>query len=959
MGIGRIAHIVDIRLLGTVEAVDGHGVVIDLGGPQPRALVALLARHIPETVSKELIADTFWPDRRDDDGAAIHVAINRVRAALGKQAVVTAGGGYRLSIPPSNVDLTRFRLHAKRGRQLVTLGHPGKATESFRQALAQWRGSALGDVRKLDFAERWAQQLEEERVSVVEDLLEAELECGEHDLVVGELSGLVDLYPYRERLWRLLMLALYRSGRQAEALRAFARLRDLLTEELGVDPSPDLVDLEERILLHDPALVDVGELDPPRWPEEQEHVSFSPGQVIFEEGTSSDAVYWIEEGIVSIHRRNDAGEEERLAELGPGHYFGELASLLGTRRTASAVAMTAVTVTLHNRETFRQRLGAERARREADAEPTDALWDLVRRGQYLEAYDRGVTLIDGGDSNVEIRYVAVLALARSGATALARKRYANLGLGSVDRRTVSPDLAEDIAALAARLDKDMALANDGDRRRGWARRSAEAYARANAASPSAYLASNAATMWMLAGESGRAREAAERALDLLSAASAPGDVSYWHHVTEAEAALILNEENRAREALERASEVSSANFASRATTVKQLELICETMDLDRSVLSAIRNPNVVHYCGHRILAPGTAGRFPAEEEGRIRRELVEHFERLDVGFGFGSLAAGADILAAEVLLERNAELHVILPFSRAEFVQASVADAGADWVPRFDRCLATAAQVEFSSNSEHLGDPVLFDFCSRIAMGASVMRARFLETSAFQVAVWDGVESDGLAGTAVDVAAWRDSGRETFVIPIDAAPDGSVEAEEPRRFPRTVRPIVFADFAGFSALTDSQVITFQERIMGGVANVIEPFRTHLLSGRTWGDGLNLVFDDVAVAADCALALQEAVKDLDFEQIGLGSVRGVRIAAHATPVFDGEDPVSGQRLFYGAGVTHTARIEPRTPEGEIYTTQAFATLALLAAGDSFDCQYVGTLPTAKGYGNLPLFALRRR
>jgi hypothetical protein len=316
-------------------------------------------------------------------------------------------------------------------------------------------------------------------------------------------------------------------------------------------------------------------------------------------------------------------------------------------------------------------------------------------------------------------------------------------------------------------------------------------------------------------------------------------------------------------------------------------------------------------------------------------------------------------LAAEALLARGAELHVFLPFGREEFVQASVADAGSEWVRRFDRCLAMASEVEFSSTSEFLDDPVLFDFCSRIAMGASVVRSRFLETNAFQVAVWDGVAPTGIAGTAVDVAAWRASGREAVIIDVVPDEEKTPAVAEGRPNPRTIRPIVFADFAGFSSLTDAQVITFQEKIMGGVADVIEPFSEHLLSGRTWGDGLNLVFDDVVAAAHCALALQEVVKDLDFASVGLDTIRGVRIAAHATPVFDGTDPISGSRLFYGAGFTQAARIEPRTPEGEIYTTRAFATLAMLAGGDQLDCQYVGTLPTAKGFGDMPLFALRAR
>ncbi len=176
---------------------------------------------------------------------------------------------------------------------------------------------------------------------------------------------------------------------------------------------------------------------------------------------------------------------------------------------------------------------------------------------------------------------------------------------------------------------------------------------------------------------------------------------------------------------------------------------------------------------------------------------------------------------------------------------------------------------------------------------------------------------------------------------------------------RRIRSIVYADFAGFSTLTDAQLIVFQDNVMGGLAAAIEPFKAQLLSGRTWGDSLYLVLDDIGAAADCALALQDRIGDMDFGAMGLPTLRGMRVAAHATPVFDGWDPIAGSRLFYGAGVTQTARIEPRTPEGEIYTTHPFAALAMLARDRDYDCQYVGTMPTAKGYGSLPLFALRRR
>ena len=560
--------------------------------------------------------------------------------------------------------------------------------------------------------------------------------------------------------------------------------------------------------------------------------------------------------------------------------------------------------------------------------------------------------IERGNTAPEIRYLAVLALARSGATAQARRRHEQYGLASIDPATLSSQMAGDLAVLAARLDKDEALAR-GEDGKAWAERSARGYEAAFDQSGSPYHAVNAATMWLLSGNEERASEIATRAL-------ASGQLQandYWDASTEAEASLVVGDLDRAREALERAGRVSGDLIAQRATTLKQLKLVCRLKDIDPEILAPIRTPTVVHYCGHRILPVGEQGRFPAEEEDRVRSELKSTFKTLGVGVGFGSLAAGADILAAEALLEMGAELNVVLPFPKDEFVRVSVVSAGEHWVERFERCLAGASNVEMATTGDFLDDPVLFDFCARIAMGDALLRARHLEAEAHQVAVWDGTPSSGSAGTAIDVASWSTTGAPATVIEVSAG-DASGGSTPPAN-QRQVRGVVFADFAGFSKLSDAQLIVFQEVVMSSIAARIDPYRDHLLSGRTWGDGINLVFDDVVSAAECALDLVAASRDLESQYAGLLQLRGLRVAAHAAPLFELWDPVSESELFYGVGMTQAARIEPRTPEGEIYTTHAFATLAMLSGRNSFECQYVGNMPTAKQFGNMPLYALRRR
>ncbi len=956
--LGRVGTSVDLRLLGPFQVVDGAGDALEIPGARPRALLALLALHTPDMVTSDKILEELWGNEDvKNPEAALHVAVSRLRGVLGEDVVETIPGGYRLDIPAANSDAARFQRHTQRGRQFFTLGHPGKAAEGFRQALAQWRGDALADLRKFEFAEQAARQLEEERLTTVEALMDAELAAGEHDLVIGELSGLVEAFPLRERLWGQLMLALYRSGRQSEALRTFTRVKEILGTELGIEPSRELVDLEERILLHDPTLDDRVDSPPEEWVEEPELLSFAAGEAIVTEGAPADTVYWIEEGQVEVVRNDEDGVTV-LTTLGPGRYFGELASLLATGRTASVQAVTPTTVSLHSVHSFRSRLGAERAREAPEASTPEAVKDLIERTQHLQAYDLAARMIESGSAEPEIRYLAVLALARSGATTQARRRFEQFGLGSIDPGSVSPRLAFEIAGLAARLDKDMAMASEGEERQRWAERSASRYQAGFERMGESYLAVNAATMWLVAGDQQQAQLAAQAALDALGDGDAltPQD-QYWHAATEAEAALVLGDTERAADAIERAGKASEVRYSQRATTRHQLMIVCDLLDIDPVITAPIANPTVVHFCGHRILPDGSTGRFSPEEEPHVAKELAETFEELGVGVGYGSLAAGADILAAEALLDRDAELNVVLPFDRDEFIRTSVAPAGADWVRRFERLLAQADSVETAVSGEYLDDPILFDFCSQIAMGSTLMRAGYLEADAHQVAVWDGMPTGASAGTAVDIAHWRGTGRPSTVISVAA--DSEPPKGPPSKPLRRIRGIVFADFAGFSTLSDAQLVTFQDVVMGGLATAIEPFQPQLLSGRTWGDGLHLVFEDIGAAAECALELQEVIGAMDFEEMGLAGIRGIRVAAHATPVFDGWDPIAGTRLFYGSGVTQTARIEPRTPEGEIYTTQPFAALAILTGDRSYDTQYVGTLPTAKDYGEFPLFALRRR
>jgi len=226
-----------------------------LGGPKQRALLALLLLRRNEVVSREALVDALWGSEPPRSAVqSLQVYVHGLRQALGSERIETHGSGYRLPVEESEVDLARFERLLERGGRALAEGRPADSADDLRAALALWRGSALADLGGEPVAEAEAARLEDRRLTAQELLNDARLALGEHEQLVPELERLIAAEPYRERFRTQHLLALYRAGRQKEALEAYRAARDALVEELGVDPSPELQELERQILRHDPAL---------------------------------------------------------------------------------------------------------------------------------------------------------------------------------------------------------------------------------------------------------------------------------------------------------------------------------------------------------------------------------------------------------------------------------------------------------------------------------------------------------------------------------------------------------------------------------------------------------------------------------------------------------------------------------------------------------------------------------
>jgi DNA-binding SARP family transcriptional activator/ABC-type transport system substrate-binding protein len=242
----------EFLVLGSVEVrIDGRA--LPLGGPKQRALLTLLLLDANEVVSRERLVEALWGERAPASAQrSLDSYVSRLRSLLGADRVERRPPGYRLRVEPGELDLERFEALLRQGRAAV--GDPLAAQERFGEALALWRGRALADLQQESLLVAEAERLEEQRLLARESRIDAELELGGGRELLSELERLVEAHPFREHLVGQLMLALYRAGRQAEALSVYREARRRLSVELGLEPSGDLRALERRILEQDPSL---------------------------------------------------------------------------------------------------------------------------------------------------------------------------------------------------------------------------------------------------------------------------------------------------------------------------------------------------------------------------------------------------------------------------------------------------------------------------------------------------------------------------------------------------------------------------------------------------------------------------------------------------------------------------------------------------------------------------------
>ena len=570
--------------------------------------------------------------------------------------------------------------------------------------------------------------------------------------------------------------------------------------------------------------------------------------------------------------------------------------------------------------------------------------DALKSGDMFALYEHAREAIRAYPDDPRARYLQTLAMARLGEPVAALEYY--------ERNRVAEIGSEDAVALRGRLLKDLAVRSNGAERVDMFRQSSRAYRHAYQLSDGYFSGINAATTSFLAGDRQEASELAS-AIGQRPDIAEPRD--YYAAASGAEAMLVRGEVERATTLFAEARRRPDASPGMVASTARQVALIASELSISdeqcRALLASIQPTPVIHFCGHMFRAGW-------EEEAEIARAVRAILDEADVLIAYGPLACGADIVIAEEILARGGELHVVLPFAEEDFIRTSVIVGGEQWLPRYEATKLAASSITLATQMRNVNDDQQFAYCSKLVMGLAQLRASIMQAETFQLAVWDGVTSSGVAGTAADYDLWAQQGGITRIVsvpsnrpPLDYAP---VEVNEGRPS-WSLHSLLFADFAGFSRLDEDRLSTFLEVVMGRIAKVLDRHGDAVLTRNSWGDAVFAVISSPSQAAHIALEIQAELDPDLLTEIGLPPEGGMRISLHHGPIFQHFDAIKASKTYYGTEVTVAARIEPRVPVGSIYTTQPFAAM-IESDRNNYHFEYVGMMDLAKNYGVRILYRL---
>ncbi len=606
---------------------------------------------------------------------------------------------------------------------------------------------------------------------------------------------------------------------------------------------------------------------------------------------------------------------------------------------------------------------------------------MLRQGEPILAYDvlmQGLAALtqDPGGRGADapgrrrLTQLLALALAQSGATGRAK----DLLLDLCDQGGATPETL----GLLGRVYKDLAeKAGSPEARSQCLAQSFERYyagfAQADAAfklhgqdadaRDATYCGINAGSVRVLRGETAAGRELAERvrqiSLEQLQRSEATGGTAdYWQAATLAEVDLIAGRLVDAEKAYRAAARLVRGNWRELSSTRRQARLLAPHLGLAPGFVEKLFPPIAVAVFSAPVLGSVDDGARMAEWEERQKNETKQVLTEAGIVCGYASALSPADLLFIEAMLETEREINVVLPGPRS--VCRQIFTPAPAWAARFDRLLARVQSVTEDTQPSCLDEAANRTFARLRALGASILRARRLDAAlhawTMQPIPWSGARRGcpliwhSLDGRRYPYETVKDEpGAARVVQPASGSDHEATFA---------IRAMLFGDVKGYSKLSDPELLNFASRFMKRIAETLEDHAAQILSRRTAGDGLFLIFADMEAAAAVALHLRDLVANTRWDEYGLPPHLGIRISLDAGPVYAYLDPVTRHDEVCGAYVNRAARIEPITPPNEVYASEAFAALQVAGGSDTYRFDYVGQTQLPKGFGLTPLYCVNR-
>ncbi len=593
---------------------------------------------------------------------------------------------------------------------------------------------------------------------------------------------------------------------------------------------------------------------------------------------------------------------------------------------------------------------------------------LLKQGEPIFAYDLVRRARRDFPDDVSLRQLQALALIRTGAPGEALAVLIQLlGEGHRDQGTLAP-LARAYRDYGERLE-DPAI------RRRCQLRAFELYDEAYRANRGIWSGLHAAWLALELGFSDTSGDLASLVelgvQEMLERSGLEHTDPFWLLSIQGIAALLQGQFDRGIERLQELAVQGRGRPGDLSEVRYMAQSVMRLLGKDPALLDCVLpEPNVIVFAGHMIdFQDRKTPRFPPELTTSVERALRDRLAGLRVEAGFATAACGAPLLFHEALQRLGVESHVVLPYAPEEFLADSVAiREDMDWTGRFKQVLEGAHRLIVASPQRLDEGSVAFSYTNLLLLGLGKIRAHQLRCDLKTLVFWDGQASDAIGSISKVRDLWRSLGCKAEIIDLRELNRGIIDHPKQRRRARItpqiqgglksrVMVMLFADVVHFSQLQERQIPRFVAHFMGAIGELEKEILVRPVMKNTWGDGLFLVFGKPQEAIRYGRALVDRVNHTDWASLGLPADLNLRVALHAGPVYVGRDPVTGRRTCYGNHVNNAARIEPITPPGKIYVSQAFAALAAALGLADCACEYVGELPLAKDFGRFPMYVLQ--